>query len=148
MKKAKIFAVLMVVPFLTACGGESKTLTCTTEEDFTSQKVVYTIRGTKVTSVDLEVKFDFSNIDDFSLYANCNDAKECSEVAAKGAMEQCEKETDFENCKSKVLDTSSTVYATMKKESLKVADENKYESTDDLIEALTAENEGMTCKVS
>lgn len=142
MKKLLVIPLLLVVPFLTACGSSNQ-LKCSREVEEAKRVLIIDFDSSRenATGVKVEYSIDFSDVKDFSEFG-CEDLEDCMQMA-EDEVKDCEADEYYESCKvSKKTKTSVTIEGTMTKEA--VDDELKGKTYDDTKKMMEAG--GYTCK--
>ncbi len=142
MKKNILVGLLLIIPFLTACGSSNK-LVCTRSSDGATREITVAFDSKKEKATGAMVLFtmDFSDEAIIEEYG-CADLEECM-TRAEAELEDCEKDKEFESCKiAKKTKTSVSIQGKMKKES--VEEELKGKNYDDVKKMMEEDN--YTCK--
>ena len=104
MKKTLfVLALLLIVPFMTACGESKNKLTCVYEANIGNITVTAEFSSEdKLTGASVEQYVDFAK-------AECGD--QCKAMQAQ-ALENCKKDLNYSNCKiASESDKDVTIYA-------------------------------------
>lgn len=138
-KKLFILGALGIVPFMTACGGNTNKLTCSYETKVGNIHYIFEFDSSdKLTKASVEQNVEYEKVD-------CGTAEECKKGAQK-ALENCKVQEDYTSCSLvNESDKGVTIKANITDEALK---------NDDTISTGTAkedvksqfEKSGYTCK--
>ncbi len=109
MKKV-ILTLLILLPILSGCKN-SKSLKCTIEDTdgIGSNTIIFTFnKDDEISKLEEEIKFDFSNVEDFSIFP-CESVESCLEHVEK-TLDNCRTESQIAKCSIKKEGKKAIIY--------------------------------------
>ena len=137
MKKKYLILLLIILPFLTACGN--KTLNCEINRGTgIVRNVNITYSGDKVSKVTIKDTVDFT-VAGYEEHG-CKDLQECID-SADNELKKCQEDDGYESCKITKTETGYILEATQKESSY-----NQIKDLDKDVLKARMEETGATCK--